>query len=192
VVVADTSNWPGQPGSPDPKNDNERRNRRTQIVVAIIAALGVVIVALISAKPWHHNNPCPQILTITSPSAGQHVDGAQGVEVTGKSCSMGESTGWLFDYDTNDEHYYMDYPVNSPDNAAPIIVSNGGWSYDDAPIGSPGDRDQTYGITVVLASSTCTKKLESAKPDAQGDIRYTSFPSGCMVETTVDVEVTYH
>lgn len=181
---------PELPGNPDPKNESERRNRRTDVIIAVIAAVGIAVAALIAAKPWHHANPCAMPLTVISPSAGQHVNGAQGVEVTGKACDLDTATGWLFDYDLNDEHYYMDYPVNSPHNAAPIIVNNGSWSYNDAPIGSSGDQNQTYGITVVLASSTCTKKLKSAKPNSDGDIKFKSFPPGCKVETSVDVEVT--
>jgi hypothetical protein len=181
----------GHGGDADSRNDSERRSRRNQLLITIIPALAAVIVALLYTKPWHHNNSCSTNLTITSPSGGQAVDGAQGIEVTGTSCGMNGSTGWLFDYDLNDEHYYMDYPVNSPYNAVPIIVSNGSWAYNDAPIGSPGDVNQTYGITAVLASPACTKELESAKPDSSGDIRLTNFPPGCKIETTVDVDVTY-
>jgi hypothetical protein len=186
----------GHPGSSGSSNETERRNRRNQLLIvlvpALISALAALGVALLYAKPWSHPDSCPVNLTITSPSAGQAVDGAEGIEVVGKSCGMSGSTGWLFDYDLSDEHYYMDYPVSSPNNAAPIIVSNGGWSYNDSPIGSPGDVNQTYGITVVLASPPCTKELESAKPDASGDIIFKTFPSGCKIEDAVDVEVTYH
>lgn len=165
-------------------------SRKVQLASAIIAVLGGIIVALIYTKPWVHNNPCNVNLTITSPQAGQHLSGSQGVEVTGTACDMNGLTGWLFDYDHQGQRYYMDDPANSRSNT-PIVVDNGGWAYDDAPIGSPGDKNQTYGIAVVLASSSCTNDLEAAKPDHEGNIKFKTLPSGCQVEDSVDVVVTY-
>jgi hypothetical protein len=175
----------------DQKKDFGHHVNRTQLLVATVTSLGIVIAALIAAKPWSHSNPCTVNLKITSPSAGQQVSGAQGIEVTGAACDMNGMTGWLFDYDLNDEHYYMDFSTSSINNADPIIVSNGNWAYDDRPIGSPGDNDQTYGITAVLASPTCTNMLKNAKPDPEGDIPFKILPAGCQVEDTVDVIVTY-
>jgi hypothetical protein len=182
----------GQPTNPDPGQDHGRRSNRTQLTIAIVTALGLIIAALIATKPWVRNHPCSTNLEVTSPTAGQHVSGAQGVEVTGTACGVNNGfTGWLFDYDINDEYYYMDYPTGSRNNAAPIIVGNGGWAYNDAPIGSRGDKNQTYGIAVVLAPPTCTNELKRAKLDAAVDIKFKTFPPGCQVEDTVDVVVTY-
>jgi hypothetical protein len=191
VMGRENANTLGQSAGPGPEDGSERSNRRTQLTVAIISALAAVIVALIYVKPWQHPNPCRANLTITSPNPGQHVDGAHGVEVTGRACNMSGLTGWLFDYGVDDEHYYMDYSTNSTNNAEPIIVNNGRWAYHDGPMGTPGDRNRTYGITVVLASTTCTKELELAKPDTSRNIKFKRLPSGCKVEDSVNVDVTY-
>jgi hypothetical protein len=157
--------------------------------MAFITVFGAIVVALIYTKPWRHDNTCANNLTITSPRAGQYVaNGLQGVEVTGTACGMSRKTGWLFDYDPNDGYYYLDYSTSSP---TPVAVNNGGWAYYDTDIGNPGDKNQTYGITAVLASPSCTNELENAKPDSAGDFRFNTFPPGCQVEVTVDVVVTY-
>jgi hypothetical protein len=101
---------------------------------------------------------------------------------------MSGRTGWLFDYDPNDGYYYLDYSTNSP---SPVAIADGNWAYYDTPIGNKGDRNQTYGITVVLATGACTKALEKSKPDSAGDFRFKTFPSGCQVVDTVDVVVNY-
>ena len=58
---------------------------------------------------------------------GQSVDGRDGIEVRGGACGMTGMTGWLFDYDIDDEHYYMDYSTNATGNAEPIIVGMADW-----------------------------------------------------------------
>jgi hypothetical protein len=180
---------PGQPVSSDPESGSGRRNRRTQQVGAIIAALGAIIAALITTQPWHHDNPCTTNLIIISPKGGRSVaNGAQGIKITGTACGMSGKTGWLFDYDPNDQYFYLDYSTTLP---SPVTVNNGNWAYYDMPIGNKGDQNQTYSITVVLASVACTNELEKAKPDSAGDFRFKTFPSGCQVEDTADVVVTY-
>ena len=101
---------------------------------------------------------------------------------------MGGKTGWLFDYDPDDGYYYLDYSTSSP---SPVAVSNGSWAYYDTPIGNEGDQNQTYQITAVLASDACTNVLENATPDSAGDVRFMTFPSGCQVEDSVGVLVSY-
>jgi hypothetical protein len=116
-------------------------------------------------------------------------DGAQGIKVTGTSCDLNGSTGWLLDYDPTDGNYYLD---NAADSPSPVAVDNGGWAYDDKPIGNPGDKDQTYGITIVLASPACARTLMAAKPDSAGDIKFKTLPPGCQPKDTVDVVVSNH
>jgi hypothetical protein len=187
AMTGENASDSGQTANRDGNKDSGRHHKGSQLLVAIVTSLGLIIAALIATKPWSHSNACAVNLKITSPSAGQQVSGAQGIEVTGTACAMNGMTGWLFDYDPNDQHYYMDYS----DNPEPVVVGNGSWAYDDQPIGSPGDNDQAYGITAVLASPACTSKLENAKPDPEGDFPYKTLPDGCQAEDTVDVIVTY-
>jgi hypothetical protein len=170
-----------------------RRNRRPElaiaIIVAIIAAFSTTGAALITTQPWHHDYLCTNNLTITSPGAGQSETGGNNehILVKGTACGMNGKTGWLFWRDT-DGTYYLEYYNNPP---IPTITSDGSWSYTVEDLGNPGDKDQQYGIIVVLASPACTNELERAKPDSNGDIKFKILPSGCQAEYNVDVDFTY-
>ncbi len=179
--------------SSDPEASPRNHKAGSPLMIAIIGAFGLILAALIPAlitQPWHHDNPCVENLTITSPSDGQSVTSGptRGVKVTGTACNLNGDTGWLFDHDLNDGYYYLDYSTNSP---TPVADNNGSWAYYDADIGNKGDKNAAYQIATVLASPTCTKELESAKTDPSGDIKFKSFPSGCQIESTVGVVVTY-
>jgi len=178
-----------KPKAHDLDSGNEHRNRRIQLIIAIITALGAIIVALIYVRPWSHPNPCSTNLTITTPDDGTSIaNGAKGVEVTGEACGMNGRTAWLFDYDPNDQYYYFDYNTSSP---SPVTNTNGGWAFVDQPVGNPGDVNQMYQITVVLASPACTNVLERIKPYAPESYRIKTFPAGCQVEDDTQVVVTY-
>lgn len=185
----ESSDVTDEPKSSDSKPSGGRLDRRNQLLLATIPVLGAIAVALIYVKPWSFVNPCSVNITITSPSDGQVVaNGNKGVNVIGKACSMTGRTGWLFDYDPNDGYYYLDYQTSSP---TPVAVNNGGWAFSDQPIGNSGDQHVTYGITAVLANATCTHQLQTLKPDSNGDFRLKTFPSGCQVDDTVQVFVTW-
>jgi hypothetical protein len=179
--------------NPPGDDSTHRRGRRIEVVVAIsvavIAALGATGAALVNAQPWRHGNSCPNSLNITSPSAGQSETGGknENILVTGTACAMNGKTGWLFWQDT-DGTYYLEYYHNPP---VPTITSNGSWSYAINDLGNIGDKNQQYGISVVLASPTCTNELERTKPDSNDDIGFKVLPSGCQVENTVDINFTY-
>lgn len=182
-----------EPGSSDTEPSRGNHKLGSPLMIAIVGALGLILAALIPvliAQPWHHDNPCAENLTITSPSDGQSVTSSltQGVKVTGTACNLNGSTGWLFDHDLNDGYFYLDYSTSSP---SPVTDNNGSWAYYDADIGNKGDKNVTYQITVVLASPMCTKELERAKTDSSGNIKFNNFPSGCQIEDTVGVIVTY-
>ncbi len=186
----DSEGTSSKPVSSDPEPSPGNHNA---LVIAIIGALGAIIAALVPVlitQPWHHDNPCAKNLTITSPRDGQSVASSptRGVKITGTACDLKGSTGWLFDHDLNDGYYYLDYSTDSP---SPVTDSNGSWAYYDTDIGSKGDKNVTYQIATVLASPVCTKELKRVKADSSGDFRFKNFPSGCQVEDTVDVVVTY-
>jgi hypothetical protein len=178
-----------------PRGDDssERRSKKIEIAsaitVAAIAALGATGAALVNTQPWHHENSCTNNLTITSPSAGQAETGGNNehILVKGAACDMNGKTGWLFWQDT-DGTYYLEYFNNPP---VPTVTSDGYWSYTIKDLGNPGDKNQQYGIAVVLASPLCTNELERAKPDSNGDIGFKVLPSGCQVDYNVDVNFTY-
>ena len=168
---------------------NKRTDLTTAIIVAIIAALGATGAALINTQPWHHDNACTNNLTITSPTGGQSETGGNNehILVKGTACDMRGKTGWLFWRDT-DGTYYLEYFNNPP---VPIITGDGAWSYTIEDLGNSGDKDQQYGITVVLASPTCTNELEGAKPDSNDSIGFRILPAGCQVVYNVDIDFTY-
>lgn len=189
----DNEGMSSKPASSDPEPSRGNRRVGSPLTIAIIGALGLVLAALVPVlitKPWHHDNPCAESLTITSPRDGQLVTSSptRGVEVTGTACNLNGSTGWLFDHDLNDGYYYFDYSTDFP---TPVTSNNGGWAYYDSDIGNKGDNNVTYQITVVLASPMCANKLERVKADSSGDFKLKNFPSGCQIEDTVAVVVTY-
>lgn len=159
-------------------------------VFAVLAALAGGLTNVYHAWPWSSNSSCRIPLQISLPRGGTHVSGSKGVEVEGNACDMTGKTGWLFDYDFDDHYYYMDYPGDST-KLGPIVAGDGSWAYDDQPIGSPGDYNQTYGLAIVQASQECASELQKARPDSTGDIRFSAFPLGCQVDDINNVIVTY-
>jgi hypothetical protein len=169
----------------------ERRKNRPEIILpiiaAIIAVIGTTAAALITRPP--HSNPCANNITITSPSAGQSETGGKNEDilVKGTACNMADNTGWLVWRDT-DGTYYLEYYNNPPQ---PTITGNGSWSWTVKDLGNPGDKDQQYEITVVLASPACTNDLEKARPDSEKNISFKVLPSGCQADNSVDVNFSY-
>ena len=187
-----------EPVSSGPETIPSKHKVGSPLITAIIGALAVIFAAILAAlipvlitQPRHHfGNRCIENLTIKSPSDGQPVTSSptQGVDVTGTACNLNGSTGWLFDHDLGDGYYFLDYSTNSP---TPVADNNGGWAYYDMNVGNKGDKNVAYQITAVLASPLCTEELEGAKADSAGYIKFRNFPSGCQVEDTVGVVVTY-
>jgi hypothetical protein len=179
-------------GSTQQRSDDPSKRRKNRpemilaITLAVIAVIGTTAAALISRPP--HNNPCANNITITSPSAGQsEADGKnENILVKGTACDMADNTGWLVWRDT-DGTYYLEFNNNPP---VPIIAGNGGWSWTINDLGNPGDKDQQYEITAVLASPACTNYLEKARPSG-GNIAFKVLPSGCQADDNVDVDFTY-
>ena len=139
-----------------------------------------------SQTPSLSRPACPSKLMITSPTDGQQVSGAVGVQVTGTACGLVAEYGWVFDHDSEDPYYYEVYP-STP---GPIVQGNGAWSVLDQPIGSQGDVGKPYFLTLVLASATCNAALENI-PQVDGDYKVLTFPTGCQIIQSVRVVVTY-
>lgn len=124
---------------------------------------------------------CDRPLYISRPAAGTAVDGGDGVSLDGTACNLDRRVGWLFELDTEDHYYYLA-------GEAPIVTSDGAWSYVDAPIGDPGDNRKRYTLTLILADPVCNAALAGA-PLIDGDRKLKTFPPTCLVSQTVDVYV---
>jgi hypothetical protein len=139
-----------------------------------------------SPRPAPSSPHCPSKLAITSPTNGQQVSGAAGVQVSGIACGLVNEYGWVFDHDTEDHYYYEVYP----NNPSPAVLQNGNWTVLDQPIGSPGDLNKTYFVTLVLASGACNTALLNM-PQISGDYKVLTFPAGCQIVQEINVSVTY-
>jgi hypothetical protein len=134
---------------------------------------------------------CTSMLSLTGPSEDSSFTSGKNkaLPITGIACDLGNDTGWLFDYDSDDHYYYDDYNGNSPVAAVPASHS-GGWEYPDGGIGDSGDQRKPYTITLVLATPSCAKQLLTTSP-IDGDYKWKAFPRGCTVAGKRDVYVTY-
>lgn len=129
---------------------------------------------------------CTTKLRITSPAGGTKISGPQGVLIKGRSCDLVNDDGWLFDFDYHDHYYHEDYS-QSP---GPVILSDGSWTFLDQPVGSKGDKDVPYSVTLMLADQQCNAALLAAKP-VGGDYRFKAFPVGCRIVDSRNVYVTW-
>ena len=172
----------------DPSKPNTgKRDVRLVVISGIFAVLAAAAGGVVTTyHTWSSSasNVCKISLHITAPKAGTHVNGSSGVVVQGTACGMNNKSGWLFDYDPQNQYYYMD-------TRTPTVSGNGSWAYEDKPIGSVGDQDQAYGLVIIEADQACAKVLEAARPDSQGDVKFRTFPAGCTLDDTNDVLVTY-
>jgi hypothetical protein len=120
-------------------------------------------------------------ITITTPTNGQQVVGAQGVTLTGTADNADDRKLWVLDHADNDKYYLV-----SP---APLAVINGRWSFADRHIGSESSEDDgnTFVLTVVSADETCQDAFKKAKPNNENDIVFSTLPVGCKEEAKVGV-----
>lgn len=109
-------------------------------------------------------------MTIVRPVSGTKITGLDGVEVTITACGLttGES-GWLLDDDPGDGIYTFD-------GTCAAITADGTTTYNDTPVGSPGDVDYDTKLTLVLANIACITALDSM--DLQRS-QPTSLPPTC-------------
>lgn len=124
--------------------------------------------------PSSHLPPRPQIV-IKSPKEGQGISGSAGVLVAGTAVGLGRSDLWLFDTQLTDPTLYRA-------NEQPIeVTSDGKWAYQDQPIGDLGSVDvgQRYILVVVVASPSCSETVKTKAPNSEGDVVFSSLPSGC-------------
>jgi hypothetical protein len=134
-----------------------------------------------------HSDRC---LRITAPAEDVYIpNGAKGILVQGTACDLGSDSGWLFDFDPEAGYYYDDYNGLIP---SPVVLPSktGSWKYLDIPIGDPGDQNKRYIITLVLASPSCARELET-EPPIDGAYEVRAMPTGCIVVDDVAVHVTY-
>ena len=126
--------------------------------------------------------PCSKPLSITSPAKDEKIAGRKGVKVKITACGLtaGES-GWLFDVDGGDGTYGLD-------SGGAVITGNGTTTFDDTPIGDPGDVNEHMKIALVLANPACVEAMN------QIDIQDTypkSLPASCRIASQVEVIESY-
>jgi len=114
------------------------------------------------------------------------VNGPAGVKITVTVCGSPQHMyGWLFDYDPDDKLYYLD-------RDAPY-TKDGVYTFDDKPIGNPGDAGKQYQVVLLVADESCNASILALKPNSYGDVVHGPFSAdkGCRVTGTVSVKVTW-
>ena len=125
--------------------------------------------------------PCPKPLTITSPASGTHIVGHVGVQLGIDACGLTSGqTAWLFDYESGT--YGLD------GDGGPIVSSNQTFTFEDTPVGSPGDTNEPVQLTLVLADSACNTALNGM--DLQNN-QPAALPASCQIASQVEVIETY-
>jgi hypothetical protein len=170
--------------------------RRVEVINSVGVLVGIVVAALVvggvigflsqtsnsgqNSPAASAAGPCAQPLTITSPANGTKIVGKAGVTLTIVACGLtaGE-TGWLFDYQSG---------TYGLDNGGPVVTGDGTSTFDDEPVGDPGDVDQEVTLTLVLANSACGTALEAIDFD---DNPPALLPTACRIESQVAVSETY-
>ena len=133
-----------------------------------------------STSPVASSTECDTPLAITSPTNGTKVVGATGVDIAIGACGLtaGESA-WLFDFDG-------DYGLDG--DGGPILTSNQTMTFDDAPIGAPGDVNENTKLVLVLADTDCTKALNAMDLE---NTQPTSLPQSCQIASQVEIVETW-
>jgi hypothetical protein len=109
------------------------------------------------------------------------ISGKKGAFIEGTAVGLQNEFVWVFDLDTDNRTYYRDHEH-------PLDVIDDKWAFNDAPIGSDSDPlGSTTVIVVIRASESCSNKLESARPNSEGDFVFKSLPAGCVVEDKIRV-----
>jgi len=126
---------------------------------------------------------CAKPLAITSPTNGTRIVGSVGVKVGITACGLtpGE-TGWLFDYDPGSGTYGLD------GDGGPILTGDQTMTFDDAPVGDPGDVNEYTDVTLVLANSSCDAALRSMNLE---NTQPTSLPMSCQIASQAEVVETW-
>jgi hypothetical protein len=115
---------------------------------------------------------------ITSPRTEAQISRGSGVIIKGTAENLDGKSLWIFTQ--SDGVYYVDNPY-------PILVDSGKWQFDDPYIGSGGAG--AYVINAILANPSCTKAMQSAKPQPGGGIAFQTLPGGCSIGDKVVVDI---
>jgi hypothetical protein len=158
-----------------------------QTPVSKQSPVGAVSSASTSSRPSPSaTSSCTPGLSLTAPANNTYIpNGGKGIEVEGTFCELGNNSAWLFDWDSQDKHYYADY--NSADPSPLTMPAQGDWHFKDKPIGNPGDNQKKYIITLVSASPACNQELLQS-PSIANSNRILRFPAGCKI---VDQRIVY-
>jgi hypothetical protein len=132
------------------------------------------------------DSPQPEVVRITSPADGQKVVGLDGVLVEETADKAHDRRLWMFDHADNDQYYVV--------NSSPLAVIDGHWSFFDRQVGSAtaDDDGHTFVLMVVTADDSCQEELQRKKPNNEGDIAFSSLPTGCTPGPAVNVVKVAH
>ncbi|MEV6647533.1 hypothetical protein [Amycolatopsis sp. NPDC051371] len=183
---------------------SDKKSHSTQavvaVVVAVIAALATIVAAVITSSKDPAANtgsstvastqrtpsspppsPSPESVTITHPTPGQGVIGHKGVQLKGTAQNLDGKRLRIFDFADNHKYYLL--------TAESVPVTNDAWSFFDPQVGSstPDDNGHAFTLVVTLTDPSCDGTLDTATPNAEGDIVFTALPTGCRELASVKI-----
>ncbi|MFJ1767410.1 hypothetical protein ACIOD2_44280 [Amycolatopsis sp. NPDC088138] len=192
------------PGNPTPDKKGHSTQAVVAVVVAMITAVGGIIGTIIttskdsnagagstssvlatapttSSPPSAPSTSPVESIAITSPTPGQGVVGHQGVQLTGTAEHIDGKQLRIFDL-ADDHKYYLITGESVP-------IANGRWSFFDPQVGSstPDDNGHAFTLVVTVADPSCNGTLDTATPNAEGDIVYPALPAGCRETASVSI-----
>jgi hypothetical protein len=70
-----------------------------------------------------------------------------------------------------------------------VPIANGMWSFFDPQVGSttPDDNGHAFTLVVTLTDPSCDGTLDTATPNAEGDIVFSALPTGCRELASVKI-----
>jgi len=187
----------------DQKADASKTSHNLAIIVAIISATGVVLAALVTgvfgllssgsaparsspgapsyatpSKSAGEPSPVPSsTVRVLLPINGAIVHGNQSVLIEGLAKIPASSQLWIF---------VLRYGTYYVSDAEPISVIDGRWQFLDSYVGNSSNTGN-FQISAVLANSSCTLSIDSAKLQTRGGVTFPSMPRGCQAQDNIGV-----
>jgi hypothetical protein len=112
---------------------------------------------------------------LEEPTQGAEVP-LEGTLVSGRATGdVGDSTLWLLTY--SDGLWYLDAPIN--------LDANGAFTLESGQIGVSSEAEKSFKLAIIEANSAQSTTINDKRPNAEGDITFSSLPGILRASVTV-------